>query len=256
MRRTGCGIRYETCQGRVHPVTTFNLTTKDYYASYGDPEILKGVSITFCSGEIVALIGANGSGKSTLLRGLMGLVPVRRGEVSLNGKNVIRYGPPEMAEMGVAYLPQKRDTFVEMSVMENLVVGGISLPLVQRSRNIDETVEKIPQLKSILKRKVGELSIGTKRVVALARALVPKPSALLLDEPLAGLSPKLNDEILLLIKAIRDDGQAILIVEHQIRNVLKHCDRVYGLRSGEILFDGKPSELISSDDTLNQIMKY
>lgn len=221
------------------------LLVEDLAAGYGKRQVLRDVNLNVSSGEIVALIGHNGAGKSTLLKAVFGLLPVLQGRVILNKQILKPANPRETLLAGVAYLPQGNRVFGDLTVRENLEMGGVTLP---RKNPVDEGIERafnlFPALKNHLKQKAGTLSGGEQQMLALGIALVLSPKVLLLDEPSLGLAPPLVSDALARIQEIsRSLDMAILIVEQKVREVLTIAKRVYVLRNGSVSFSGPTSAL-------------
>lgn len=221
------------------------LKASDLIAGYGKKQVLNGVSLGIGRGEIVALIGHNGAGKSTLLKAVFGLIPIWQGQVIFDDKAVLSPSPREWLRMGVSYVPQGNRVFTDLSVHENLEIGGITLPTKQA---VEDGMERVftlfPVLKERLKQRAGTLSGGEKQMLALGNALILFPKLLLLDEPSLGLAPPLVSEALGRIQQISQrDGVTVLIVEQKVREVLKIAQRVYVLRNGMVSFSGAVDEL-------------
>lgn len=229
------------------------LEAKIPEAGYGKKVVLRNVSICVDDGDIVALIGPNGAGKSTILKVIMGIVANPNGSVSLNSKSCTRLDPEDIVRKGISFVPQGNRVFTELTVKENLEVGGYLLKeSTEVERCIKNVLEIFPELSNRLKETAGKLSGGEKQQLALARALMLTPKILLLDEPSLGLSPKLVKKA---FDTIRDINQrfrpSILIVEQKVHEVVKIANCVYGLRMGQVVFEGIPTELHS--DALKKI---
>lgn len=225
------------------------LRLENLVTGYGKKQVLNGVSLGVGQCEIVALIGHNGSGKSTLLKAVFGLIPVWHGQVLFGDKAVLLPKPREWLRMGVAYVPQGNRVFTDLTVQENLEMGGITLPSKRAVNDgLDRVFTLFPVLKKKLKQRAGTMSGGEKQMLALGNALILSPKLLFLDEPSLGLAPPLVSEALARIQEIsRRDGVTVLIVEQKVREVLKIARRVYVLRNGNVSFSGAADEL--SDDT-------
>lgn len=221
------------------------LGIKDLVAGYGKKQVVNGVSICVKRGEIIALIGHNGAGKSTLLKAVFGLIPVWSGVISLGGKVIAKPEPRPLREAGVSYVPQGNRVFTELTVLENLEIGGTTLANKQQLKDgIERMCLLFPSLKKCLMQRAGTLSGGEKQMLALANALVQAPRLLLLDEPSLGLAPPLVSVALGRISQIsRDNNVTVLIVEQKVREVLKIASRVFVLRTGRISFSGAAEEL-------------
>jgi branched-chain amino acid transport system ATP-binding protein len=223
-------------------------------AGYGNKVVLTNISICIEDGEIAAFIGPNGAGKSTLLKALMGIVSARRGSINLDGQSIGGKNPEAIVRLGMSMVPQGNRVFTELSVRENLEMGAYLLKdRAELSRRTDSLLEMFSDLKARLKLDAGKLSGGEKQQLALARALILQPTILLLDEPSLGLSPKLVTKAFQTIKEVNKKFKTtILIVEQKVREVLGIANRVYALRMGEIVFQGKPSQL-QEGETLKKI---
>lgn len=213
---------------------------------YGRKQVIDGVTLDVEAGEIVALIGHNGAGKSTLLKAVFGMLPIWSGGISLAGSKVSAPTPRGLLCSGVVYVPQGNRVFTDLTVHENLEMGGMML---QERGHLQDRIERVftlfPALKPRLRQRAGTLSGGEKQMLALAAGLVLTPRLLLLDEPSLGLAPRLVTESLQRIQQIsRDSGAAVLIVEQKVREVLKIARRVYVLRNGKVSFSGPTAALM------------
>ena len=214
---------------------------------------MKGVSLDVSGGEITALIGHNGAGKSTLLKAIFGLIPIFEGKISIDGETLTNVNPWTLLHAGVAYVPQGNRVFADLTVRENLEMGGMSSP---NKKLLNEGIERaftlFPILKSHLKQRAGSLSGGEKQMLALGNALVLSPRILLLDEPSLGLAPSLVSSTLGRIQEIsKSSSVTILIVEQKVREVLAIAKRVYVLRNGSVSFSGPTSELVDDKKLRN-----
>jgi len=230
-----------------------NLQINIIEAGYGKKIILNDINIEVESGKVSAFIGPNGAGKSTLLKAVMGLLEDTKGRITFNNKDLLKYRTDEIVMAGISFVPQGNRVFIDLSVKENLEVGGF---LIKNKKELKDNFEIVlsyfPDLKDKLKTDAGDLSGGEKQQCALARALMLKPKILLLDEPSLGLSPQLVKQAFETIKKINKDfGTTILIVEQKVRDVLKISDIVYALRLGKLVFEGKAEEL--NDEKLKEI---
>jgi branched-chain amino acid transport system ATP-binding protein len=221
------------------------LDVANLVAGYGKKQVIDGVSLSVGTGEIVALIGHNGAGKSTLLKAVFGLIPIWSGEVRFNGALWPEPAPRALQRAGIAYVPQGNRVFNDLTVRENLEIGGGTLP---DKGSVNAGIERVftlfPMLKGRLKQRSGTLSGGEKQMLALANALILSPKMLLLDEPSLGLASPLVSEALKRIKQINQDfGATVLIVEQKVREILKIADRVVVLRTGRISYSGSAKEL-------------
>jgi len=221
------------------------LEVEGLVSGYGKKQVLNGVNIEVMPGEIVALIGHNGAGKSTLLKTVFGLLPAWTGLMRLEGKCMTLPTPGKMLRLGVCYVPQGNRVFTDLTVRENLELGGVTVPGNTRLNDgIDRVLTLFPRIKPRLRQRAGSLSGGEKQMLALANALILSPRLLLLDEPSLGLAPPLVADALSHIQEInRGSGVTVLIVEQKVREVLKIAQRVYVLRNGQVSFSGSTDEL-------------
>ncbi|MCW2961957.1 MAG: Branched-chain amino acid transport ATP-binding protein LivF [Thermoleophilia bacterium] len=208
-------------------------------------DILRGVSVHVPRGEIVSIIGPNGAGKSTMVKAVFGLVPVREGQVLLDGEEVTGEPAHELVRRGIAYVPQRENVFPSMSVRENLEIGGITSRAGMEAR-MEELFTMFPRLAERRSQAAGTLSGGERQMVAFARALMSRPRMLLLDEPSAGLAPKIVAEVLETIRRIRDEeGVSVLLVEQNARAALAMSDRGYVLDQGTDAHTGTGPQLLA-----------
>jgi branched-chain amino acid transport system ATP-binding protein len=219
------------------------LTTK-----YGSIAALRDVSLSVGVGEVVGLIGPNGAGKTTLLGTIAGLLAPSAGSVSFEGRDVTGVAPERLLRAGLALVPEHRRIFVDLTVAENLRIGGFTLPAKERADALDEMVELFPVFESKWDTAAGYLSGGEAQQLAIARALMSKPKLVMMDEPSLGLSPKLVDVVFELIAKLRDDGRTILVVEQNATRMLEISDRAYVLRSGAVVASGTGQDLLDRTD--------
>jgi len=217
-------------------------------AGYGDgPDIINSCSINVNRGEIVAILGPNGAGKSTAMKAMLGLLKLKSGSVTIDGKDISKMSPQDRVKSGISFVPQTKNVFAELTVKENLEVGAFL-----RKDNVKEIVEKIFQLFPILKEKssqvVGQLSGGQRQQVALGRALMINPSVLMLDEPTAGVSPIVMDELFEHIIKVKNTNVGIIMVEQNAKQALSISDRGYVLVTGENKFEGSGNELLNDPE--------
>jgi ABC-type branched-subunit amino acid transport system ATPase component len=230
------------------------LVVRNLSAGYGDEDILHGVSVEVTRGSIVAVIGPNGSGKSTLLKTIYGLLRPRRGTVTLAGPDgraidLAGLRPNEITALGLNMVPQLANVFPDMSVLENLEVGARPIP--QRfALQLETVLTFLPQLRAMLPKRAATLSGGQRQMVALARALMSDPRLLILDEPSAGLAPKVQDDVFALIQRINGLGVTILMVEQRARQCLAIADYGYVLDQGRNRLEGPARELLHAPEVI------
>ena len=229
------------------------LQINELETGYGQKQVLFGLSIEVRPGEIVALIGSNGAGKSTVLKAVCSLIPVWKGEVRFEGVRLNGSTPANNVSRGVTFCPQGNRVFSSLTVLENLEVGGFRLPKRELRNRIEEMFSMFPILKERKRQQSGRLSGGEQQMLALARALVPKPKLLLLDEPSLGLSPNLVSTVLEKLRQVNQEiGVTVVIVEQKVREVLGIAHRAYGMRLGKIVVEGVPDAVLAGD-TLKEL---
>lgn len=207
-------------------------------------DILQGANLRVEDRELVGIIGPNGAGKSTLIKAIFGLVSVRSGHVRLRGEDITKLSAHELVEQGVGYVPQVRNVFGTLTIEENLRMGLFLRPGALRTRT-EAVVGLFPVLADRLRQRADSLSGGQRQVLAMGRALMMEPSVLLLDEPSAGLSPMMQDEVFDRIREINQSGVSILIVEQNAHKALAICDRGYVLDQGRDAYTGSGTDLLS-----------
>ena len=224
------------------------LAVSNLVGGYGAVQILHGISFNVEPGEIVVILGANGAGKTTTLKALSGLVKTQ-GDVVFDGKDLGRLAPSARAKLGMAHVPEGRGTLADLSVLDNLKVGGYLLPKQQVEGALDRWFDVFPRLAERRTQLAGSLSGGEQQMLAIARALTSGPKLLLLDEPSMGLAPKITGELFVELARINEvTGTAMLIVEQNAQLALGIADRGYVLEVGELVTEGRADDLAANDD--------
>jgi branched-chain amino acid transport system ATP-binding protein len=219
------------------------LELEDVHTYYGNIEALKGISLTVEEGEIVTLIGSNGAGKSTTLRSISGLTPPRVGSIRFKGKNIGETAPQDIVRLGISQSPEGRKIFPRMSVRENLDLGGYLRRDEDVSGDLERVFELFPRLKEREKQKAGTMSGGEQQMLAMGRALMARPTVLLLDEPSMGLAPVLVERIYETVEEINKQGTTILLVEQNANFALGVSNRAYVLEVGTITLSDESAKL-------------
>ncbi|MFA4929466.1 MAG: ABC transporter ATP-binding protein [Patulibacter sp.] len=223
------------------------LEIRNLCAGYGSIEVLRDTSLTVGAGELVGLVGHNGAGKSTTLKAIAGVVPVRSGTISwLDGP--LTGGAATRIRHGIAYVPEDRRIFTQLTVAENLSLGATVRTATDGAAAIERELERFPVLRKYYRRRSGDLSGGEQQMLAIARALVSDPRLLVLDEPTLGLAPIIVDDLFRTITTLRDEGTTILLVEQNVAKTLQVADRAYVMEpGGRITFEGAASELAANE---------
>lgn len=225
------------------------LESENLVAGYTDIDILNRVSLYICQGEIVSIIGPNGAGKSTLMKTIFGLLEPRNGKIIFKGVDITGRKPNEIVKMGIGYVPQEKNVFPSLTILENLEIGAFI-----REDNFKESLEEVYSIFPVLKVKknhrVATLSGGERKMLAIGRALMLNPDLLLLDEPSSDLAPKLRDSVFDKILEINETGTSIMIVEQNARKALSISDRGYVLDMGKNRFEGKGNDLLKNEEVL------
>ena len=223
------------------------LTVEDIYSGYGETEVLHGVSIEVPPGAIATIIGPNGSGKSTLMKTIFGLLTPTRGKVILEDEDITGLRPDRIVRKGMCYVPQSDNIFASLTVLENLEMGAF-IRNDDYSDSLKDVFDRLPLLQERKSQRAGSLSGGEQQLLAMGKALMLNPKVLLLDEPSAGLAPRMVGEILQKILEIKESGMAILMVEQNAKESLKLSDRGYVLAMGKKRFEDAGQALLKNPD--------
>ncbi len=224
------------------------LSVRDLHVSYGAIKAVRGISFDIKQGEIVTLIGANGAGKSTTLNTVAGLIRPDSGSIEFKGQSIVGVKSHKVVERGMALCPEGRRVFSQMSVSENLDMGGYTRSDAENRETLQRVYERFPRLKERMGQMAGTLSGGEQQMLAMGRALMSKPDLLMLDEPSMGLAPILVQEIFDIIKELNAAGTTILLVEQNANMALSIADRAYVLEIGAIKKTGTGADLLQDDD--------
>ncbi len=223
------------------------LKVDDIHVYYGSIHAIKGISFEVREGEIVTLIGANGAGKSTTLNTVSGLLRPRSGLISFEGKSIVGVGASKIVALGMALCPEGRRVFQQMTVRENLEMGGFCRPKEEIPASLENVYMRFPRLKEREKQVAGTLSGGEQQMLAMGRALMSKPKLLMLDEPSMGLAPILVEQIFDIIKELHAAGTTILLVEQNAQMALSVANRAYVLGTGKITISGNAADVLADD---------
>jgi branched-chain amino acid transport system ATP-binding protein len=223
------------------------LNIRQLRGGYGRVEVLRGVDLQVNAGELVALLGSNGAGKSTLNNVMCGIYPAWGGHVQFDGTDLSGAHYQKVVQAGLIQVPEGRKVFPNLSVLENLELGSFTRARVRRATNLERVFSIFPHLKERTTQLAGTMSGGEQQMLAIGRGLMAEPRLLILDEPSLGLSPLLVEEMFALIRKLRDEGLALLLVEQNVGQSLEIADRAYVMENGSIRFSGLPAELLGSD---------
>ncbi|TMH36978.1 MAG: ABC transporter ATP-binding protein [Betaproteobacteria bacterium] len=214
--------------------------------------ILNETTLDARRGEITLLIGPNGAGKSTVLKTLFGLLLPRLGEIRFEGQRINGKPPRELLAEGIAFVPQGRNLFGSLSVRHNLELGGITLPRAELRGRIDEVLQRFPRINERIDNQASTISGGEQKQLEIGRALLLRPRVLLIDEPSIGLSPKLVEQIMTMLRTLADEGTTVLMVEQNVRTALRYSNRALVLEMGRLALDRPASEILQDPD-LNRL---
>lgn len=229
------------------------LSVRDIHTYYGDSYVLQGLSLEVHAGTVAAILGRNGMGKTTLIRSVACLTPPRRGDVLFKGASLRGRAPYDIAQGGIALVPQGRRIFRSLSVRENLLLPRSGLARPRDGRwTLESVLEEFPQLAERLGHQGGALSGGEQQMLAVGRALMANPDLVLMDEPSEGLSPKLVQHVGEIMQSLRTRGHAVLLVEQNFGLAMSVADYVYVLSAGRFVFEGTPADLHCAPEILDQ----
>ena len=223
------------------------LEARQLSAGYGPLEIIRNIDIRVLKGRLTVIVGPNGAGKTTLMRALSGILPLRHGSVTLAGNAVEALSVARRVASGLVLVPEGRHLFAQMTVEENLELGGYLLPASERRRLMSEVLALFPRLAERRQQLAGTMSGGEQQMVAVGRAMMGKPTCMLLDEPSLGLAPKMVVELFRMLRQICDQGTGVLLVEQNVRQALSVCDHAYILEQGQIVAEGPGQELLQGE---------
>jgi branched-chain amino acid transport system ATP-binding protein len=226
---------------------TMLLNVEKIDVRYGRNHAVKNVSLNIADGEIVTVLGANGAGKSSLLKAIQGTEKLQSGSITYKNDNINRWSAPKRVQNGLVLVPEGRQIFISMTVEENLLMGAYSRKNADVSSEIKTIFERFPNLKERRNMSAGVLSGGEQQMLAVSRALLAKPTIMMLDEPSLGLSPILVKQLFELIKEINTEGISILLVEQNTHMALQYADRGYVLELGSIVASGTPTDLLADE---------
>ena len=232
----------------THPCIEFD----DVVAGYKDFMILNNLSFSVPKGSITLLIGPNGAGKSTVLKTLFGLLTPRQGQIRLDGDDITGATQKDLLARGIAFVPQGRNLFGQLSVYENLELGGITLGMKTTHERIPEVLEFFPRVKERIHSRAASLSGGEQKQLEIGRALLLRPKVLLIDEPSIGLSPMVVQDVFKLLRKLADQGTTVLMVEQNVKSALKYSDDAIALESGRLVLH-KPAAEILADPQMDRL---
>lgn len=230
------------------------LKVQNLCTGYDNLQVIYNLSLDVNEGEVVSIIGPNGSGKSTILKAICGILPVWKGEIVFNGISIRNQKPAKIIKSGITFSPQGRRIFDKLSVRDNLLLSGFNISKLQLKQRINIVLQLFPFLKKRYKQIAGTLSGGERQILALARALIPSPKLLLLDEPLLGLAPNHISNFLEELKKINKKYKlSMIIVEQKVGKALLISHKVYAIKLGKVAFEGKSIELKNDINKIRQL---
>jgi ABC-type branched-subunit amino acid transport system ATPase component len=226
------------------------LEINNLRSGYGNIDVLDNINMNVTDNRITGIIGPNGTGKSTLLKSIIGIASIKDGEILYRGEPLDDVAPSELVRRGITYMPQGDRVFPDMTVHDNLRMGGYVVDSDEFEAGLEEVYELYPVLEEKTDQPAHTLSGGQQTMLSFGMALVNRPKLILLDEPSAGLAPNLVDELFVQIRRLRDQGIPFLIVEQSVRALLENCDHVYVIEEGTTVFDGPPNEIREREDLM------
>ncbi|MCW8905611.1 MAG: ABC transporter ATP-binding protein [Sedimenticola sp.] len=230
------------------------LQAEGLHTFYGDSHILHGVDLKIDPGETVSLMGRNGMGKTTTLRSIIGLTPPREGRITIRGRDATRLNTHQIIRQGIAFVPEDRGIFPNLSVLENLTMAARTGPGGRDEWNIQRVLDLFPRLGERLEHMGNQLSGGEQQMLTIARALMTNPDLIILDEATEGLAPLIRLEIWVVIRHIKSTGIASIIVDKDINSLLPICDRNYIINKGEVVYHGRSRELLENPELHKQYL--
>ena len=226
------------------------LEVSDLRSGYGDVTVVHGISMTVGANQVVSIVGSNGAGKTTTLRTISGLLPAKSGDIRFMGESILGLSPSKIVERGIAHVPEGRQLFTNMTVEENLDIGGyIASARSNKANRFDFIYSLFPRLAERRTQNAGTLSGGEQQMVAIGRGLMLSPKLLILDEPSLGLSPLLVSVMFEAVDRVKAEGVSILLVEQNLVQSLQHSDRGYVMETGEISLEGESRDLLNDPRT-------
>lgn len=226
------------------------LDIQNIHGGYGNNVILNGIDMVVDANELIAIIGPNGAGKSTVMRAVMGMLSIHAGKVMYDGTDITNFSTSDIIKQNIAYVPQVANVFTDLSIQDNLLMGGFLNSKAHNKEALEHVYHLFPDLREKIKTNAGHLSGGQRQMLAMGRALMRTPKLLLLDEPTAGLSPKYMAQIFTIIQSIQQQNIAVLLVEQHAKQALVFADRAYILTLGKNRHEGKSHELLNDPEIL------
>ncbi|MFZ2635861.1 MAG: ABC transporter ATP-binding protein [Rectinemataceae bacterium] len=228
------------------------LSLNNIDGCYGAVHVLKNITFSVARGEFVALIGANGAGKTTLLKTISGMLPPRSGSIEYEGQRIEHMSSDRLVRRGLVHVPEGRGIFPALTVRENIMMGAfLRKDKAGIAADYEHVLDLFPRLRERIGQQGGSLSGGEQQMLAIARALMSKPKLLLLDEPSMGLSPKLVEEVLEVVRKIHEEGRTVLLVEQNAKAALNVADRAFVIETGELVLEGSASDLLHNPKVKN-----